>query len=277
MPDWQITPLSDGRFRLDGGTMFGIVPKVLWQRLAKPDALNRIALGLTCYLLRDGQHTVLVEAGIGPLAERHAAIYGVPEGPRLPDRLRDVGAVPEQVDFVLLSHLHLDHAGWCTVPAADGGANEFGPTFPRAQYVVQRGEYEAARRPVELERGSYWPQHFEPIARAGRWRLLEGDEEILPGLRAVVTGGHTPHHQVFLIQSAGGTACFLGDLVPTVHHLRLPYVMAYDMYPVELIERKKELLGRACEEDWRLLWYHDPDRAVTGVRRGEHGGFQAVL
>jgi len=270
---WSVEPVSDGTFRLDGGTMFGIVPKALWSRWSPPDDLNRIALALTCYLLRDGRHTVLLEAGTGAASPQFQRIYALKAGaPRLPDRLRGLGVAPEEVDLVLLSHLHLDHAGWCTQPQGDA----FVPTFPREEYVVQRGEYEAAASPGPLERGSYAARHIEPVTRAGQWRFLEGDTEILPGLRAMVTGGHTAHHQVFLVESADGVCCFPADLVPTVHHLRLSCGMAYDLFPLDVAARKADLLRRAAAEGWRLLWYHDPQWKVSRVERDGKNGYRAV-
>lgn len=274
MADWHITPLSDGNFLIDAGALFGIVPKALWEKLTPPDRLNRIPVGLTSYLARSAAHTVLIEAGIGDdLTPKQRAIYGIPARRRtLLDDLHRQGVTEEQIDLVLLTHLHLDHAGWCTRPKGD----DFVPTFPRAQYVVQQLEHQQATHPNELTRGSYCKRQIEPVGNARQWRLLQGDEEIAPGIRAVVTGGHTPGHQVFLVEAGGRTHCFLGDFVPTRHHLRIPYVMAYDLYPMELIDKKKQILARAVDENWRLLWNHDPELTVTGIERTPEGQFRAT-
>lgn len=270
---WTIEPVSDGSFLADGGTMFGIVPRILWEKLAAPDALNRIQLHATCYLLRDGLHTVLIEAGLGELTEKERAIHGVDRSARrLPDRLRDIGVPPQQVDFVLLSHLHFDHAGWCTRWGADGRVT----TFPNARYVVQQAELDAATRPSELSRREYQREPVETVARSGQWQTIEGGKEVLPGLRAVPTGGHTAHHQAFLIDSAEGRCWFPGDLIPTRHHLKLPYVTAYDLYPVQLARRKREFLRRAEEADWRVLWYHDDRLACSRLRREQDGALAAT-
>ena len=271
MADWTITPVSDGGFLLDGGTLFGIVPKALWEKRARPDALNRIPIGLTSYLLRSQKHTVLVEAGIGDsFTPKQRRIYDMPEGrATLLDRLHEQGVAEEQVDLVLLSHLHLDHAGWCARPQG----NQFVPTFPNAEYVVQRTEMTDATNPNSLTRGSYWPHQIEPITQAGQWRLLDGEEEILPGIRALVTGGHTRGHQLFLIEAGARTHVFLADFVATRHHLRVPYVMAYDLYPMDLVEKREEILGRAVAENWLLLWNHDTELTVTGIERIGEGHF----
>ena len=275
MTDWEIQPLSDGPFWLDGGTIFGTVPKALWQKLEQPDEKNRIPVALTSYLLRNGSHTVLLEAGMGEgYTPKQMEIYGLSdEAPRLPDQLRDLGVAPEDVDMVILSHLHLDHAGWCTRKDGD----EFVPTFPNAEYIVQRGEFESASAPNPYTRGSYLPRHIEPIERAGLWGLVDGDAELLPGLSVAVTGGHTVHHQIAVIENSDGRkSCFLGDFVPTRHHLRVHYASAYDQYPLELVNKKIEMLATAAAEEWQLLFNHDSELTIEKIRAGDDGHYHIV-
>ena len=271
MPPYTCTPMSDGLCRLDGGAMYGMVPRVLWERATPPDDRNRIALGMTCWLLRDSERTVLLEAGMGDVSPKLRHIYALTENaPRLPDALAAAGVAQDEVDAVILSHLHLDHAGWCTRPDGRSGR---APTFPNADYIVHRGELEAARSPIELETGSYLPEHLLPVTDAGQWRCVKGHAEVLPGIRVIRTGGHTAHHQVVAVDTDRGPACFLGDLVPTHHHLRLAWVMAYDLYPVELVEQRKRILGRAADENWRLLWYHDSSLTESAVARADARSF----
>lgn len=272
MSDWDIQSVSDGPFWLDGGTIFGTVPKTLWQKMEQPDEKNRILVALTSYILRNGSHTVLLEAGMGEgYTQKQMDIYGLSQdSSRLPDKLNELGVSPEDVDMVILSHLHLDHAGWCTREDGD----EFVPTFPNAQYVVQRGEFEAASDPNPYTRGSYLPRHIEPVANAGQWNLIEGDRELLPGLSVAVTGGHTVNHQVVLVESAGRKNCFLGDFVPTRHHLRVHYASAYDQYPLELVNKKIELLAKAAGEGWQLLFNHDSELTFAKIRAGGDGQYR---
>lgn len=243
--------------------MFGVVPKPLWERRAPPDDRNRIALALRCLLVETGDALVLVDTGVGDKeSERFGDIYGVDNAgdpTRLEDAIRAAGRSPDDIDLVVNTHLHFDHAGGNTrrAPGAPDGARAE-PAFARARYVVQREEFDFARRDNERIRASYLAPNYEPIAEAGRFDFLEGEVEIVPGVRALRTPGHTPHHQSILIESGGETACFLADLVPTVAHLPLPWIMGYDLEPLVTLESKRAVLGRARAEDWLLVFEHDP-------------------
>ena len=258
----QIHALDGGRIRLDGGAMFGVVPRPLWERKAPPDERHRIPLALRCLLIEAPDALILVDTGVGAKeTDRFRDIYGVENAgapTRLEDAIRAAGHAPEDVDLVVNTHLHFDHAGGNTRLATSG---EPEPAFPNARYLVQRGEYEFAHRNNERVRASYLPANYEPVGEAGRFEFLEGDVDVVPGVRVVRTPGHTPHHQSVVIESGGETACFLADLVPTTAHLPLPWIMAYDLEPLVTLESKRSLLERAREEGWLLIFEHDPDRA----------------
>lgn len=268
--------LEAGRQHLDGGAMFGVVPKPLWQRRIAPDERNRIPLALRCLLIEHSDGLVLVDTGIGNKEDpKFTDIYGVenqgdPGPTRLEDAIRAAGHDPAGVRWVINTHLHFDHAGGNTVQR-DGQVRL---AFPDASYVVQRAELEFARHTNERTRASYLPPNFEPIAAAGRWRLLDGEGEILPGIRARLTPGHVPWHQSIVVHDRGETAVFLGDVTPTSAHLPLPWIMGYDLEPMRTLESKRALLGEAAADGWRLIFEHDP---VIVMGRGRAGGREVEL
>lgn len=267
---FEIHPVSDGSFRLDGGAMFGVVPKVLWERCCPADDINRIPLSLTCLLIKAHGKTVLVDTGLGDKEDdKFRRMFAVDRRPTLLESLEGWGVHREDVDMVINTHLHFDHAGGNTM-AQDAA---FQPTFPKAEYVVQQGEYADAAASNERTRASYRRDNFLPIADKRRWQLLEGDTELLPGVTAVVTAGHTRHHQGVLIESEGQRAFFLGDLIPTVSHLPLPYIMGYDLYPLQTLETKRRVLDRAFYDGWLLLFEHDPVIRAGRVRRDPEGAY----
>ncbi|HEV2388791.1 MAG TPA: MBL fold metallo-hydrolase [Candidatus Acidoferrales bacterium] len=257
--------VTDGRFGLDGGAMFGVVPRALWEKKAPPDARNRIPMAMNCLLLRAAGKVVLVETGAGDKWDaRHRDIYGFQERDRLLEQLARRGVRPEDVDFVVNTHLHFDHCGWNTRRA---GA-DLVPTFPNATYVVQRGELDHARRPNERDRASYLPENFEPIDRAGQWRLIEGDAELLPGIDLVVMPGHTADMQCVRVAAGGGCGpvMLLADLVPTRAHLAYAWIMSFDLYPMVTLENKKKWLPRLAGEGALCVFAHDPDVPVARLR-----------
>ncbi len=255
----RVHAVEAGLQRLDGGAMFGVVPKPLWEKRIAPDARNRIPLALRCLLVEAPGALVLVDTGIGNKeSERFREIYGV-ENPGAPTRLeegiRAAGFAPDDVDIVLNTHLHFDHAGGNTVLREDGTVE---PAFPRARYSVNRHELTFAGSPNERIRASYLAPNLVPVTDAGLWHLTEGAARITEGISVLPTPGHTPHHQSVLVSSDGETACFLADVCPTVAHLPLPWIMGYDLEPLVTLESKRTLWQEAREEGWLLIFEHDP-------------------
>lgn len=254
--DLELFILSDGRFRLDGGAMFGVVPRVLWEKKLEPDTRNRITLGLNSLLIVTGKETILVETGVGDkMAPKWADIYGVEHATTLLDSLRARGLGPEDIDMVVDTHLHFDHCGWNTRRRTDGSLE---PTFSRAQYYVQEGELEHARHPSERDRASYLAENFEPMQATRQWVALSGDREIAPGIELVRVPGHTRDMQCVRITSQGRTAFFFADLVPTTAHLPYAWMMGYDLYPLETLAQKQRLIPEAVRKEWLCFFVHDP-------------------
>jgi glyoxylase-like metal-dependent hydrolase (beta-lactamase superfamily II) len=266
----RVHVLRDGSFALDGGAMFGVVPRVLWERTDPPDEKNRVALGLNVALVETAGRRVLVDTGLGEKwTHKERAMFRIDRARTLLADLLALGLGPGDIDVVVNTHLHFDHAGGNT--RQEGGKTL--PVFPRARYVVQKGEWDDATHPHERSRASYLEPNFVPLAAAGQLELVEGEVEVAPGVRVVPTGGHTAHHQVVVVEGGGGRLVVPTDLLPTTSHLPLPYVMGYDLYPVATLEAKRRLLGEAAERGDCLLFYHDLRRPLGRVRRGE-GGFQ---
>ena len=267
---FDIQPVTDGRFRLDGGAMFGVVPKILWEKCCQPDEQNRISLGLNCLLIRAGRKNILVDTGLGDKEDAEfQEMFAVERIPTLRDSLKMQGLQPEDIHMVVNTHLHFDHAGGNTV--RENGA--IVPTFPRAKYFVQGGEYEDAARANERTRASYRRENFTPVAHVDQWEFMDGETELVPGVSVVVTEGHTRHHQSIKIESEGQIAFYLGDLIPTVSHLPLPYIMGYDLYPLQTLETKRWVLDRALSENWLLVFEHDPRVLMGRVRKDIEGKF----
>lgn len=259
----RIHAIDAGLQWLDGGAMFGVVPKPLWERKIPADERNRIPLALRCLLVETQDELVLIETGIGNKeSQKFTDIYGVdnapPEGRPGADRLQsailDLGFTVEDVTVVINTHLHFDHAGGNTYRDAEG---EVKLSFPRARYHVQRGEWEYAHRANERTQASYLPPNFKPVHDLGLFELVEGNVEIVPGISVRVTPGHTPFHQSVMVRSAGETACFLADVAPTMSHLPLPWIMGYDVEPLVTLESKRALLRSAADERWLLVSTHD--------------------
>jgi glyoxylase-like metal-dependent hydrolase (beta-lactamase superfamily II) len=269
--EFEITRLLDGTFLVDGGAMFGVVPRTLWEKRASPDRENRIALALNCYLIRGPGLIALAETGVGPdLDRRYADFYSFRREPGLFALLEERGIGPEDVDVVFNSHLHFDHCGGNTLRAAE---KDWRPAFPKARYVVQRGEWEQALHPVERDRPSYLPARLKALERLGGLELLDGDAAFRPGLEAVLIPGHTAFHQGLKVSSGGRTFFYFGDTVPTAAHVDLPYIMSYDLFPVETFANKKKLYERAVAGGWVVAFSHDVGHAfgilVAAGRRTE--------
>jgi len=260
--------LNDGTFRLDGGAMFGVIPKPMWERVAPADERNRITLSMNSLLIRAEDKWILVETGAGDKWEaKRREIYAFEGAPRLPGQIAAHGLAPEQIDIVVNTHLHFDHCGWNT-RIVDGVAV---PTFPNAKYYVHLGEFEHARHPSERDRASYFPENFEPMVKTGQWHLVEGQGgEVVPGVELFVLPGHTSNMMGVRLSSGSQTAIFLADLVPTTAHLPLPWIMGFDLYPMTTLEEKKKWLPRIAREGWLALFCHD--RAIPAARLREAEG-----
>ena len=268
---FEIYPVSDGRFRLDGGAMFGVVPKVLWEKCCHADELNRIPLSLTALLIRAKGNNILVDTGLGAKEdEKFQRMFAVERTPTIFESLKRLGLGPDDIHLVINTHLHFDHAGGNTIREEGGSIRS---AFPKARYMIQQGEFEDAAQANERTMASYRTDNFTPIAQIDQWEFLHGDTEVAPGITVVVTAGHTRYHQSVKIQSEGETAFFLGDLIPTVSHLPLPYIMGYDLSPIQTLETKRWVLNQAFEEQWLLLFEHDPSVQAGYVRRDQEGKY----
>jgi len=249
----QVFAVSDGSAWVDGGSMYGLVPRVLWERFTPADALNRVPMALTCLLIRSHGKTILVDTGYGSkLSAKRQEVLALERGPGLPGALAALGVAPADVDVVINTHLHSDHCGGNTT-IVDGRPV---PTYPRAEYWVQRLEWADALFPNERTRATYLPENLRPIEP--QLRLLDGDTRVTPDVRCVVTRGHTRAHQSVVIESGGETAIYLGDLAPyTVHIERLAWIAANDVEPLETLETKRSLRRLALERNALLLFEHD--------------------
>ncbi len=273
--DFVLTPLTDGRFRLDGGAMFGVVPKPLWERRAPADEKNRIGMAMRPLLIQhhgDGHgknvQNILVDAGCGDkMTDKEAAIYGFDRAFNLTHSLAEHGLTADDIHIVIASHLHFDHAGGFTERVADGPVT---PRFPNAHYYIRRAEYEDATHPHERNRASYFLENFVPLVDAGVVIFNDEDTEIFPGISVIRTGGHTMHHQLIKIESGGKTAVFTADLIPTAAHIDEPWIMAYDLYPMDTLAYKRTFVRDAIDGEYVIFFEHDPV-IDAGIIREDNG------
>ena len=267
--------LSGGRFRLDGGAMFGVVPKVLWNRTAPADERNRIRMAMNCLLIEGDGKRVLVDAGSGTKDDaKFRDIYAIERPEGLIEDLRAAGIAPEQVDTVALTHLHFDHCGGGTSRGEDGVVR---PTFLKAHYLVRRQEWDDAHHANERNRASYLSDNYDPLAQSGQLILHAQDIEILPGVWMKNLPGHTLGHQGVFFDIPGARALYAVDLIPTAAHLPLPFIMGYDLYPMMTLETKRAVLKDAIRENWIILLEHDPDlRAVRIGGEVQRAHFEKV-
>ncbi|MDA0336856.1 MAG: MBL fold metallo-hydrolase [bacterium] len=271
--DVVVTAILGGHMRLDGGAMFGVVPKPLWTRVSPPDGRNRIASACRCLLIRTAQATVLVDTGCGDRFDaRNRDIFAVDAAVSLEASLAVAGVSLTDITHVLFTHLHFDHSAG----ALRDVAGELVPTFPDAVHIVQQGEVEDALAGRSIMRSSYVAKDLDILAGAVRWAWTDGDGPILPGIRVQRTKGHTEHHQSIFVEGERQTLVFPGDLTPTRAHLRPYWIMAYDMFPYDTFLRKQELAQQACECGWIVAWDHDPGVPWSRLAAAERTGFVAI-
>jgi glyoxylase-like metal-dependent hydrolase (beta-lactamase superfamily II) len=269
--DFELSVFSDGTYPLDGGAFFGVIPKVMWSRKIEADDRNYVHAGLNSLLIRTGKQTVLIETGMGnKLSERMVKFYGQPA--RLLDNLADGGIAPEDIDIVINSHLHFDHCGWNTVRDQN---DRIVATFPRAKYYAPEGEWQYGRKPSERDAISYIPDNYEPLVESGQMTLLKGGEEIVPGISVKTFRGHTAYMQAVIVRSGGKTACYISDLIPTTAHIDLTWGMAFDLYPLDTIESKKQYYAQSIPERWLTVFTHDPKTPWAYVEKDELGKMAA--
>jgi glyoxylase-like metal-dependent hydrolase (beta-lactamase superfamily II) len=265
--EFEITPLTDGNFRLDGGAMFGVIPRTMWGRRTTSDDRNRIPMSMRPLLVRTSAVTMLIDAGAGDkLSPKEIDIYGFDRTRHLDHALADVGLTAADIDIVLATHLHFDHAGGFTA-IVDG---RLVPRFPRARYLIRRGEWEDAIHAHERNRASYLTENYVPLLEAGCVEFIDDDGDVLPGISVARTGGHTMHHQIVRFSSGGRTAIFAADLIPTVAHVDLVWIMAYDLYPMDTLAYKRAFLREAIAGEYVIFFEHDPV-VSAGVIREEAG------
>jgi glyoxylase-like metal-dependent hydrolase (beta-lactamase superfamily II) len=271
---YEIEIFSDGIFRLDGGSMFGVVPKVLWSRTKPADDLNRVAMDMNCLLIRDGAgHVVIVETGAGPkLTEKQQRNYGIDTPPALLAELAKRGVRRDEVTLVVNTHLHFDHAGGNTY--RDG--ERLVPTFPRAAYAVQRLEWHDAMHANERTRGSYLEDDYAPLEPAGKLELLDGDAEVLSGIHLERVQGHTRGTQTVRVTDGRSTLWFSTDFMPDRHHLPLPWIPAFDLFPLDTLEAKRAVLPRAVAEQWVVAFTHDLPRFGRITSREDRYRFEEL-
>jgi len=254
--DFKLYSLFDGYFGLDGGAMFGVVPKPLWEKTNPPDERNRIKLALRPLLIITPKERILIDTGIGDkYDQKFADRYRIERLDNLHNSLKNNGLDERDISMVILTHLHFDHCGGST--RNEGG--KIVPTFPNARYFVQEAEWNEALNPNRRSRASYLPENFLALKEAGQLELLNGSVEILPGIELIHTGGHTRGMQIVKISSGAQTALFWSDMIPTRGHIPVPYIMGYDLYPLDSMEQKEKLLRQAIAEGWISFLEHDPE------------------
>jgi glyoxylase-like metal-dependent hydrolase (beta-lactamase superfamily II) len=269
--DFELTVITDGLYYLDGGAMFGVVPKPLWEKKLPADEQNRLHVAMNSLAIRTGDHTILIDTGAGnKLSEKTRRIFDTEE--RLLANLNAAGFAPDDFDIVINTHLHFDHCGWNTVRRADG---PIVPTFPRARYYYQRGELVHAHRQHERDRVSYLTENYDPLVTSGRATLLSGDAPIVPGIRVELFPGHTEHHQAVIIESQNKKAAYVGDLIPTSAHLHSTWVMGYDLFPIDSIDSRNRYYRTAIPERWLTVFTHDPATPWAYISRDVAGRYFA--
>lgn len=262
--DFRIEVIPDCEFRLDGGAMFGVVPRNLWEKVSPPDDQNRIRMNMNCLFIEAGDERMLIDTGIGEKwSDKHRAMYGIDRRRSLDESLQSIAGVsPGDITIVINTHLHFDHAGGNTKLDVSDKAL---PSFANARYFISQAEYEHAEAPNERDRASYFPENWRPLKDSGQLELKEAEYEVVPGLRMETHAGHNRSMQCARLESGGQTLFGFADLIPTRAHVPFAWVMGYDLYPLETVEAKKKLLPRAARENWTCLFYHDAEEPLGAI------------
>ena len=291
--DYRVEIIPDTEFRLDGGAMFGVVPRVVWERVAPPDEKNRIRMNMNCVFIDTGREKILIETGIGEKwSPKQIEMYGIfREKPLAQTLFEKTGCRPGDITIVINTHLHFDHAGGNTVLTGPHASrvhkhevpntarnsaiqpNEdnvsFVPQFPNARYLVSASELAHAEKPHERDRASYLPENWQPLQQTGQLEPMPDDYEPVTGLNIQTVRGHSETMQTWRLDRGGKTIYGFADLIPTRYHVPLPWIMGYDLYPTETLEFKKQILPRAVEEGWNCLFYHDVDSPVCILQEND--------
>jgi glyoxylase-like metal-dependent hydrolase (beta-lactamase superfamily II) len=272
--DYRVEIIPDTEFRLDGGAMFGVVPRTLWSRVCPPDEHNRIRMNMNCVFIDTGNERILIETGIGEKwSAKHTEMFGIARERSLPESLQSrAGVSAESITIVINTHLHFDHCGGNTIANGDGAA---APAFPNARYFVSKAELEHAEAPSERDRASYLPENWRPLLASGQLELKDADYEVVDGLRLETYPGHNRSMQCWRLVRGGQTLFGFADLVPMRAHVPFAWIMGYDLYPVETLAVKKKLLPQAAREGWSCLFYHEPDEPLCKLVE-EEGKLSAV-
>ena len=254
--DFELFFLRDGEFWLDGGGYFGIVPKVIWSNLVTPDELNRVKLNSNPLLVKTDKHNVLIDPGLGnKYSVKQKKIFKISYEPSIEKCLNEIGMTADDIDIVVATHLHFDHVGGCTKIENE----KIVPTYKNAIHYFQKNEWEDATHPNQRTKGTYYLENYVPLMEAGLVKLVEGNVEIISGISVEVTGGHTKYHQIVFAKSKGETAVYFGGILSAVTHIKIPYTMGFDLYPVDIMKKRQELYQRAIKENWLVCLEHDPE------------------
>ncbi|HVP36258.1 MAG TPA: MBL fold metallo-hydrolase [Terriglobales bacterium] len=263
--DKEVYSIVENSFKIDGGAMFGVVPKVIWERLMVPDERNMVTLDLNLLLVKSAGKNILIDTGMGnTLNEKQKKIYGVEKDSNLEKGLSQIGLTTGDIDFVILSHLHFDHAGGIVGLDSKG---ERVPRFPKAKYVIQSEEWKYALQPDERTRATYMIENFKLLDESGQIQLVNGEKEIAPGIKVKLTGGHTKGQQIIFLQGDGETIVYPSDIIPTVSHLRVPYVAGVDIYPLEVMEVKRKLIADCLQNNWMVAFDHEIDPKLCRLEK----------
>jgi glyoxylase-like metal-dependent hydrolase (beta-lactamase superfamily II) len=267
--EYKLTAINSGYFKLDGGAMFGIIPRPLWEKTNPPDSLNRIKLTTRNLLLQRKGRNILIDTGMGnKWDDKSKSIYDIDQNEAsLQSELLKIGLLPEDITDVILTHLHFDHTGGSTI--MDNG--KLIPAFPSAKYYVQKQNLEWARNSTEKDQGSYIKENFIPLFELGVLDLIHGDTKFDKNIEFIVVNGHTFGQQLIKISDGINSLLYCGDMFPTTSHIPLPYIMGYDLQPLVTLSEKKKLLQKAAEENWKLFFEHDPDTIVATIAKTDKG------